>query len=96
MPDTNRNASIGLAKQLSLRWGSSSPRRQRTTPTKQTKQTTPTKPSPSFGPRTATAPPGTLARVLRVHPLMVADGQIVNNPFYSRPEELDAESIGVG
>lgn len=38
----------------------------------------------------------TLARVLRVHPLMVAEGQIVNNPFYTRPEELGAESISVG
>jgi hypothetical protein len=33
----------------------------------------------------------TLFKVLRVHPFMVAQGQIVQNPFYVRPEELLAE-----
>jgi hypothetical protein len=30
----------------------------------------------------------TLFRVLKVHPYMSAHGQIVRNPFYTRPEEF--------
>ncbi len=30
----------------------------------------------------------TLFKVLQVHPFMVAQGQIVRNPYYARPEEL--------
>lgn len=33
----------------------------------------------------------TLFKVLQVHPYMVAQGQIVRNPFYVRPEEFLAE-----
>ena len=33
----------------------------------------------------------TLFKVLRVHPYMIAQGQIVSNPFYMRPEEFMAE-----
>ena len=33
----------------------------------------------------------TLFKVLRVHPYMIVQGQIVNNPFYVRPEEFMAE-----
>ncbi len=34
---------------------------------------------------------GTLFKVLQVHPFMIAQGQIVQNPFYVRPEELLAK-----
>ena len=30
----------------------------------------------------------TLYKVLQVHPYMVAQGQIVRNPFYLKPEEI--------
>jgi hypothetical protein len=30
----------------------------------------------------------TLFKVLQVHPYMVAQGQIVRNPFYLKPEEF--------
>ena len=30
----------------------------------------------------------TLFRVLQVHPYMIAQGQVVSNPFYTRPEEI--------
>lgn len=33
----------------------------------------------------------TLFRVLQVHPFMIAQGQIVRNPFYMRPEEFRRE-----
>jgi hypothetical protein len=33
----------------------------------------------------------TLFKILQVHPYMVAQGQIVKNPFYVRPEEFQAE-----
>lgn len=33
----------------------------------------------------------TLFRVLRVHPYMVAQGQIVRNPYYIKPEEFDSD-----
>ncbi len=33
----------------------------------------------------------TLFKVLQVHPYMIAQGQIVRNPFYIRPEEFLAE-----
>jgi hypothetical protein len=32
----------------------------------------------------------TLFKVLQVHPFMIAQGQIVRNPFYVRPEEFNA------
>jgi hypothetical protein len=34
-----------------------------------------------------------LFNVLKVHPYMVAQGQIVNNPFYIQPEEFLAKNI---
>ncbi|MBI5030860.1 MAG: MEDS domain-containing protein [Chloroflexi bacterium] len=34
----------------------------------------------------------TLFQVLQVHPYMIAQGQIVRNPFYLKPEEFLAES----
>lgn len=37
----------------------------------------------------------TLFKVLEVHPYMVAQGQIVRNPFYTRPEEI-RESAAAG
>ena len=33
----------------------------------------------------------TLYNVLKVHPYMIAQGQVVRNPFYIRPEEFHAE-----
>jgi hypothetical protein len=36
----------------------------------------------------------TLFKVLQVHPYMIAQGQIVRNPFYMRPEEFRKE-VGV-
>ena len=35
----------------------------------------------------------TLFKVLQVHPFMVAQGQIVRNPFYMRPEEFREEFV---
>lgn len=32
----------------------------------------------------------TLFRILQIHPYMIAQGQIVRNPFYTRPEEFNA------
>jgi hypothetical protein len=32
----------------------------------------------------------TIYRILQMHPLMIAKGQIVRNPFYTRPEETAA------
>jgi len=32
-----------------------------------------------------------LFKILQIHPFMIAQGQIVRNPFYTRPEEFDAE-----
>jgi len=33
----------------------------------------------------------TLFKILQVHPYMIAQGQIVRNPFYIRPEEFQSE-----
>ncbi|MDP3176250.1 MAG: MEDS domain-containing protein [Spirochaetaceae bacterium] len=36
----------------------------------------------------------TLFKVLQVHPYMIAQGQIVRNPFYVRPEEAFSKGFG--
>jgi hypothetical protein len=35
----------------------------------------------------------TLYKVLRVHPYIVANGQIVRNPYFVKPDDIEAESI---
>jgi hypothetical protein len=35
----------------------------------------------------------TLFKVLQVHPYMIAQGQVVRNPFYIRPEEFLKDSV---
>jgi hypothetical protein len=35
----------------------------------------------------------TLFNVLKVHPYMIAQGQILRNPFYTRPEEFRKEAL---